>query len=148
MKCLSNVSEFLCATGKWRMCRSTKIIRPNIITLSPMGISKECYLHLKTTHTARPEAWSWNCICRCSVSNNTERLPICCTSLSTMHCCWWWAFSTFVTLNVKISQFCLWDSLQFEYLCTRSCIIFLLSIRSCTEYISEHPLWPVLDTQP
>jgi hypothetical protein len=72
------------------------------------GALKECCLHLKTTCTAWPETWNWNYMCRCSISNNTERLPICCTSLSTMQCCWWWAFWTFVTLNMKTSQFYLY----------------------------------------
>jgi hypothetical protein len=35
---------------------STKITRRNAIRLFPVGCSKECCLHLKTTYTARPEA--------------------------------------------------------------------------------------------
>jgi hypothetical protein len=30
-----------------------------------------------------------------SISNNTERLPVCCTSLSTIHCCCWRTYWTF-----------------------------------------------------
>jgi hypothetical protein len=62
-------------------------------------------LHFKITYTAKPEAGNWNCSWRCSISNNTERLPVFCSLLSTMHFCWWWTFWTFVTLNVKVSQF-------------------------------------------
>jgi hypothetical protein len=87
------------------MCSIHKNTRPNTIRLFPVGCSKECCLHRKIMYTARPEAWHCNWMCRCSISNNTERLPICCTPSSTVHCCWWWTFWTSVTLNLKISQF-------------------------------------------
>jgi hypothetical protein len=53
-------------------------------------------------------------MCRCSISNNIERLPIFFSLLSTMYCCWW-TFGTFVTLNVKISQFCLYSCMNYEH---------------------------------
>jgi hypothetical protein len=45
----------------------------------------------------------------------------CCTSLSTMHCCLWWTFWTSVTLNVKISQFCLYLYVNYEH---SNCVFF------------------------
>jgi hypothetical protein len=77
----------------------------------------------------RPETWNSNCMCCCSISNNTERLTICWTS--TMHCCLWWTFWTFVTLNVKISQF---------YLCLyvnehSKCVYVLVYMRKLHSYI-------------
>jgi hypothetical protein len=81
---------------------STKITWLN--TIFHVRCSKECCLHLNTTHTARPEAWNWNCMCHRSISNNTERLTVCGTLLSTMNCRWWWTFWTFVTLMWKYND--------------------------------------------
>jgi len=59
-----------------------------------MKVLRQCYRpthnfqgSLQGSVVVRPEAWNWNGMCRCSISNNTERLEICFTSLSTMSCC-------------------------------------------------------------
>jgi hypothetical protein len=100
---------------------STKITRPNTIRLFPVGCYKHCCLHLKPTHTARSVAWNWYYMCRWSISRNTEHLPIYCTPLSKMHCCWWWTFWTFVTSNVKISQLCLFTCELWYF---KACVYF------------------------
>jgi hypothetical protein len=81
---------------------STKITRPNTIRLFPAWCSKECCLHLNTTHTARPEAWSWPRMCRVP----SATIQNVCQSVvrRRQQLCTFW---TFVTLCVTISQLCL-----------------------------------------
>jgi hypothetical protein len=92
---------------------STKITRPNTTRHFPVGCSNECCLHLKCEIE--------NACAATPFANNTQRVLIWCTSLSTMHCCWWWTFWTFVTSNVKISQFYLDLYVNYEH---SKCVYF------------------------
>jgi hypothetical protein len=90
-------------------------------------------------HTARPDAWNSNFLCRCCISNNTERLTICCTSFSTTHCWWWWTLWTFVILNVKISKFYLFTICKLWTFKTYTCIFgtscILPSLNACRGWL-------------
>jgi hypothetical protein len=61
------------------------------------------------------------------ISNNSKRLPVCCTS-STMRRCWWWTFWAFVTLNTKIPQFCLYLYVNCEH---SKCVYFWDTLYIC-----------------
>jgi hypothetical protein len=74
----------------------------------------------RTVQDLRHEIWT--CMYRFSISGNTERLPICCTSLSIMLCCWWW------TLNIcyfKCENITILSLFICELWTLEACVFFL-----------------------
>lgn len=107
--CKTSVNRILLCE-KWKLRKmerakrkcgvSTLISWLNLIILLPVGWFKEHCVRQKGKNTLGPKTGDWNCLCCYSTSNNARCVPLCCTSLSTIH----WVDGHFEHLRVLVTD--------------------------------------------